>query len=243
LQPYPTGGFDPGREGAKASAAAPSVFSGRRGAAMRTSVYIDGFNFYYAAVKGTPYKWLDFRAVFRALLQPHHRVDRIRYFTARVSGTRDAQQPLRQQVYWRALKATTPELQIVEGNFLTHAVRRPLAHPPPGGPRTVEVLNTEEKGSDVNLAVNLLNDAWLDAFDCALIVSNDSDLAEAMRLVRHHHPHKLLGLVFARHRGGNPSYELSRHAHFVKRLSRTVLGSCELPNPIPGTTIHKPASW
>ena len=39
---------------------------------MRTSIYIDGFNLYYGAVKGTPYKWLDFRAAFGMLLQAHH---------------------------------------------------------------------------------------------------------------------------------------------------------------------------
>ena len=209
---------------------------------MRTSIYIDGFNFYYAAVKGTPYKWLDFGATFRMLLRPPHRIDCIKYYTARVTGHRDPQQPLRQQVFWRALAATTPELQIIEGSFLTHEVRRPLAQPG-AGPRTVAVLDTEEKGSDVNLAVHLLNDAWLDAFDCAVIVSNDSDLAEAMRLVRQHHPAKKLGLVFARHSGGNPSYELSRHAHFVKRLSRSVLAACQLPDVIPGTRIHKPPAW
>ena len=36
---------------------------------------------------------------------------------------------------------------------------------------------TEEKGSAVNLAVHLLNDGWLDAYDCAVVISNDSDLA------------------------------------------------------------------
>lgn len=209
---------------------------------MRTSIYIDGFNFYYAAVKGTPHKWLDLRRVFATLLQPHHRITAIKYYTAQVSGQRDPQQPLRQQTYWRALQASTPELQIVKGRFLTHGVTWPLAQPLPGQ-RYATVLKTEEKGSDVNLAVHLLNDAWLDAYDCALIVSNDSDLAEAMHLVREHHPSKKLGLVFARHRGGKPSYELSQHAHFVLRLSERVLAACQLPNPIPGTNIHKPASW
>ena len=46
----------------------------------------------------------------------------------------------------------------------------------------VEVIRTEEKGSDVNLAVHLLNDSWIDKFDCAVVVSNDSDLAESMPL-------------------------------------------------------------
>ncbi|MEZ5246060.1 MAG: hypothetical protein R2707_13255 [Acidimicrobiales bacterium] len=30
---------------------------------MATVVYIDGFNFYYGAVKGTPHEWLDYQAV------------------------------------------------------------------------------------------------------------------------------------------------------------------------------------
>jgi uncharacterized LabA/DUF88 family protein len=55
------------------------------------------------------------------------------------------------------------------------------AHPPP---IQVEVWKNEEKGSDVNLALHLLNDAWQDAFDCAVVVSNDSDLAEALRMVK-----------------------------------------------------------
>ena len=38
------------------------------------------------------------------------------------------------------------------GHYLSHPVRMPLAHPPSTGPHTVEVIRTEEKGSDVNLA-------------------------------------------------------------------------------------------
>ena len=41
----------------------------------------------------------------------------------------------------------------------------------------VNIIKTEGKGSDVNLAVHLLNDGWLDAYDCAVVISNDSDLA------------------------------------------------------------------
>jgi len=112
----------------------------------------------------------------------------------------------------------------------------------------VRILKTEEKGSDVNLAVHLLNDAWRDVYDCAVVVSNDSDLAESMRLVRLHHPAKVIGLIFPRQGGAgarhaHPSRELARHAHFVKHLGRTVLAACQMPSPIPGTTIHKPPGW
>ena len=72
----------------------------------------------------------------------------------------------------------------------------PLADPTDDR-RTAEVFKTEEKGSDVNLAVHLLNDCWLDLYECAVVVSNDSDLAEAMRLVNGCRG-KMIGLVTPR---------------------------------------------
>jgi hypothetical protein len=44
---------------------------------MRTSIYIDGFNLYYRAIKGTPYKWLDLKQLAVNLLQPHHVITEI----------------------------------------------------------------------------------------------------------------------------------------------------------------------
>ena len=126
------------------------------------------------------------------------------------------------------------------GHFLPHEVFAPLVEPI-GNKRTIKIIKTEEKGSDVNIAVQLLNDAWLDNYDCGIIVSNDSDLAEAMRLVKKHHPNKLLGLIMPGK--GHPSKELMKHADFVKRIRTGILGLSQLPNPIPGTNIYKPKDW
>ena len=41
----------------------------------------------------------------------------------------------------------------------------------------------EEKGSDVNLATYLVADGFRDLYDTAVVVSNDSDLAEPLKLV------------------------------------------------------------
>ena len=71
---------------------------------MRTSVYIDGFNLYYRALKGTTYKWLDLKKLVTHLLQPHHLVVEIKYFTATVSGIFDPNQPTRQKTYIRAIQ-------------------------------------------------------------------------------------------------------------------------------------------
>jgi len=123
---------------------------------------------------------------------------------------------------------------------LTHEVFAPLAEPTENR-RTIKIIKTEEKGSDVNIAVHLLNDAWLNNYDCAVIVSNDSDLAESMRLVKEHHPNKIVGLIMPGK--GHPSRELMKHADFVKRIRTGILELSQLPNPIPGTNIYKPTNW
>jgi len=76
------------------------------------------------------------------------------------------------------------------GHFLRNKVKAENAKPPPD---LVQVWKNEEKGSDVNLAVHLLNDAWKNEYDCAVVVSNDSDLAESMRLAKQHN--KVIGLI------------------------------------------------
>ncbi len=47
----------------------------------------------------------------------------------------------------------------------------------------VWVDKTEEKGSDVNLASHLLRDAYTGKFEVAVLITNDSDLAEPVRIV------------------------------------------------------------
>ena len=119
---------------------------------------------------------------------------------------------------------------------MNHTAGRPLANPVDAR-RTVR---TEEKGSDVNLAVHLLNDGWLDLYDCAVVMSNDSDLAEAMRLVKQHRG-KRIGLVTPGTRGS--SRQLLAHADFARRIRSNGLRHSQLPETIPGTNIRKPVSW
>ena len=206
---------------------------------MRTYVYIDGFNFYYRAVKDTPYKWLDFNTLFQHLLNPKNQIISIKYFTALVSGKFDPDQPIRQKTYLRAIQKYIPQLSVYYGHFLSHEIFAPLAKPE-GNKRFVRIIKTEEKGSDVNLAIHVLNDAWLDLYDCAVIVSNDSDLAESFRLVKEQH-NKVIGLITPGK--GHPSRELRKYADVTKRIRKGVLAISQLPDPIPGTTIYKHKVW
>ena len=210
---------------------------------MRTIAYIDGFNLYYGTLKGTGFKWLDLGALLRLVLDPEHEIVCIKYFTAKVevSGT-DPDQRERQETYLRALRAPRPGAPPVEAYF-GHFQRRPRRMPlSPFGTGWAEVVRTEEKGSDVNLAVHLLNDAWLDAYECAAVVSNDSDLAEAMRLVRERG--KVIGLIPpVMKKGRRPSQVLRRHCDFMRRLRRHHLERAQMPATIPGTDLRKPPTW
>ena len=205
-----------------------------------TIVYVDGFNFYYGAVRGTPWKWLDPIALFLRVLGPQNALLKVKYFTARVRPSpHDPDVNVRQDAYLRALEAHCPLVELHYGHFLRHRVSMESANPPPP---TSEVWKTEEKGSDVNLALQVLNDAWLDAYDCAVVVSNDSDLAESLRLVKAQHG-KLIGIVTPGAPVRKTSRQLSQDADFIKPIRSWMLASSQLPDPIPGTTIHKPPRW
>ncbi len=206
---------------------------------MRTVIYIDGFNFYYGAVKGTSCKWLDLKAMCQNILKPHHRIDSIVYCTALVNSRKDnPDAPLRQATYIKALSKHTPEIKIIYGHFLENKTRMKPVDFTYG--KTVEVYKVEEKGSDVNLAVHMVNDAWKDVYDCAIVISNDSDLAEAMKLVRVDCKKKV-GLFTPWRR--RASKQLMANSDFQRTIRKSTIIKSQLPSPIENTKIYKPNGW
>jgi hypothetical protein len=204
---------------------------------VRVNVYIDGFNLYYGAVKGTPHKWLNLAEMCRLLL-PRDQILQIKYFTALVNPRpSDPDQRSRQETFLRALK-TIPNLSIIYGFFLTHEITMPLAPPARGFQR---VIKTEEKGSDVNLATHLLMDGFDDAYELAVVVSNDSDLLEPIKVVTQRlgkpvgilNPHRV------------PSVALLPHAMFVKQIRQGVLARSQFPGVMGDSrgTFSKPSTW
>jgi hypothetical protein len=205
---------------------------------MLKYVYVDGFNLYYRAVKGTPYRWLDISAMCQLLL-PRDQILQIKYFTARVKPRpHDPDQPARQEAYLRAL-GTIPNLTIVFGSFLTHEVMMPLAPPASG---YVKVIRTEEKGSDVNLATHLLVDGYNNEYELAVVVSNDSDLLAPIKVVINQLK-KPVGLLNPARR--KASRDLQKHAIFMKNIRKGVLRKSQFPPTLTDTkgAFSKPASW
>jgi hypothetical protein len=155
---------------------------------MKTNAYIDRFNLYYGCYRNDPRnrraKWLDLRALCAAIL-PNADIHCVHYFTAMIAATPwDADAPLRQETYIRALR-TCPKLYVHLGKF-QQVTRKgvPVAVVPATTAAAVKIRTWEEKGSDVNLATRLLMDAVERDFEQALVISNDSDLMEPIRVVK-----------------------------------------------------------
>lgn len=214
--------------------------------AMKTNVYVDAFNLYYGCLKGTPHRWLDLGKLAGALL-PTHAIQRVRYFTARVTpiaGKGDGQQPVRQQTYLRAL-STLPTVTIHEGHYQAGKKRARLVSPPPGGPSTVLIHHMEEKGSDVNLATMLLVDAFRDDFEQALVISNDSDLALPIEMVNRELK-KPVGVAFpCTLPGRKRSLKLQQVARFVRDIREPTLSACQFAVALRDAhgAITKPQRW
>jgi uncharacterized LabA/DUF88 family protein len=216
----------------------------------RTIVYIDGFNLYYRALRGTAHKWLDIAAMSAASLPASCQIERINYYTAHVSGRVDAEAPKRQHAYLRAI-ATLPNVVLHFGNFMVSQKWSGVVQPPRFQPRPTQpavpdpqvafVWKTEEKGSDVNLGVHLVRDAFRGSFDVAAVLTNDTDLVEPMRIVTQE-----LGMqVTLLTPSPKPSGSLAKVATSVRHI-QAYIGPCQLPDPVPipgKRPIAKPASW
>lgn len=210
----------------------------------RVIAYIDGFNLFYSCLKGSSNKWLDLHKLVSSLLQPDDVLVEIKYFTAKVSSNKnEPEKALKQHIYLEAL-GLNKKIKIKHGRFSIHTTKMPDAqHWKRGKIRMVEVMKTEEKGTDVNLAVQMVADAKDNLFDYAMLFSNDSDMSYAIEIAVKQ-CNKKIGLFIAR---DAISYQaLKANVLHIKRLGPSVFENAQLPDEITtptGRIIKKPSDW
>jgi len=149
---------------------------------MQTIAYIDAFNLYFGALKPANCKWLNLEIWLDAQF-PRNQIISIKYFTARVKPFEgDSSSCVRQEAYLDAL-STLSRVEIIEGHYLVNQTTAMLATPPPNGvSRYVQIIKSEEKQSDVNIASHLLLDACRGNCKAAIVVSGDGDLSTPIRM-------------------------------------------------------------
>ena len=244
---------------------------------LRTRIYIDGYNLYYGSLRNTPYKWLDILKLFddnilpSILYQPdatadpvkfqlHHECA-VKYFTAKIieSAARADDSVSSQAQYHNALQNHCKgRLQFIMGNYSIYKSNQPLIDPsdPKCRPRDckkVQVWKFEEKQSDVNLALQIYDDALNGEVDHVVLVTNDTDLAPALDLLKNRCPNIGRGVVIPTRKSG-PDHQIERRAnasltdlsHWVRTyIAEDELKGSQLPDVVQGKrrTNVKPRSW
>ena len=214
----------------------------------KTIVYVDGSNLYYGLLRGTSDKWLDLVSFAKSLLRDDHEIASVKYFASRViDKSPDHHKSERQDKYFDALR-NRPPVEIIEGYYREQgewlAPDREPCRSCESKPRPdrVRVKRTTEKLTDVNLAVELLKDAYERSADAFVLVSGDSDLAPAVRVVRYRL--KLPVLVF------NPQRSVCNELRKYSTYYRNLMPGCTRAHHLPlsfttaeGRVIHCPDAW
>lgn len=199
----------------------------------RVIAYIDGFNLYFGLKeKGwRRYYWLNVQALASTLLKPGQQLVFTKYFTSRVIDNVDKQK--RQTTFIEALE-TLSDFKIFYGKYrLNERVCQSCG--------SVDYV-PNEKMSDVNIAVELLVDAFQDNFDVALLISADSDLTAALSSVKRMLPAKQIVVAF-------PPYRFSKDlaaitSHFV--IGRRAIARSQFPETVrkaDGFALSRPSLW
>ena len=210
----------------------------------RVIAYIDGFNLFYSLLKGTTNKWLDIVSLCESMLLPDQELLAVKYFSAQISSThRTPERSFRQKIYLEALESN-PKISIKLGYFSVHKTKMPLAKEfDEGKISMVDVVKTEEKGSDVNLAVQMAVDAVRDEFDYAMLFSNDSDMVYSMQIAVKD-CNKRVGLYISNK--AISSKVLKENCCYIRRMTQSLLAKHQFPDEIitkTGRIITKPKEW
>jgi len=228
---------------------------------IRANIYIDGFNLFYGCLKNTNYKWLNINKL-AGLYFPKYEIQTIKYFSAAVKARKnDLNKPVRQQTYFRALN-TLKNVKIILGTFLESEVKMYVPEKDSKGnrqkanvslngipaklplldPNHLIARKTEEKGSDVNLGTHLIIDAYEKKFDIAIVISNDSDLAEPIRIINNH-----IGLkVRLLNPYPNTNFKLQRAVNGdIKNIRQSALKASQFTDNLVDIngSFHKPFGW
>ena len=201
---------------------------------QKVITYIDGFNLYFGLKeKGWKrYYWLNLVALAKSLLKPDQTLQQVKYFTSRISLP--PEKAKRQNEFIEALE-TLPELSIYYGKYQTNYITCKNCGQ--------KIYKPNEKMTDVNIAVEMLADAFLDRFDVAILISADSDLTGPIRHINKLFPEKQVVIAFPPLRS---SLELQKIASGSFTIGRRKFEKSVFPDEVTkkdGHVLKRPDRW
>lgn len=204
---------------------------------QRVITYVDGFNLYFGLKdKGWKrYYWLNPLLLAENLLKPCQELVALKYFTARITPPPRDPDKSRRQATWLEAVESLPKTTVYYGHYLPKQVKCRRCG--------ASWVSPEEKMTDVNIAVQLMCDADDDAFDVALLISADSDLAPPVEAIRHRFPQKQVIAIAPPER---QSKKLESVASAALRLGRKKIQDSQFPDEYAkpnGFTLRRPPTW
>lgn len=201
----------------------------------RAALYVDGFNMYHALddLGEAHLKWLNLKRLAEHIVPSQDTVTEVVYCTAYTPS--DSNKRWRHQQYLNALELTGVRCEM--GHYVHETMKCYNC-------TNVWEKPTEKEG-DINVAIHLFNDAWLNRYDHAYLVTADSDQAATVRLFRAQFPAKKFTTVSPP--GRNFSVHIAKHATGRIALSKSHVEACLFPAIVldPNGNKHgrRPREW
>ena len=205
--------------------------------AKKVIAYVDVFNLYFGLrdKEWRCYYWLNIKLLCENLLKtlpgPHHLI-LVKYFTSRITSPPDKKK--RQSTFIEALN-TMKGIKPYYGKYqLTPFECEKCGH---------QSEIPEEKMTDVQIATELVSDAYQNNYDTALLVTADRDLVPSVEKIRSKFPHKSVIVVFPPMRTND---DLRAIASKVLHITEPILKKSLLPEEIPklsGYILTCPREW
>jgi uncharacterized LabA/DUF88 family protein len=199
----------------------------------RIVVYIDGFNLYFGLRRNNwkKYYWLNVEKLSKNLLKPDDALIVTKYFTSRISAPPD--QVKRQSTYLDAIDSLIG-VEIFYGRYQNNKFSCYNCN-------YISYIPNEKK-TDVNIAVELLSDAFTDIYDKAIIISADSDLVPPILKINSLFPNKRIVVAIP---PGNKSKEL-KSTTTCFTIGESIIRQSQFPEVVvskTGFTLKRPELW
>jgi uncharacterized LabA/DUF88 family protein len=153
----------------------------------RVVSFIDGFNLYHAidALGDSSFKWLDLRNLSQEFIHPvKEELVQVLYFST-IASHRNQIAQMRQRTYLRALELRAVKTILGQFKQKDRQCSKCFAR----------YTGFEEKETDVNIALNLIDLAYQNAYDRAILITNDSDQVPSIRKVLERFPGKKITIL------------------------------------------------
>ncbi len=199
----------------------------------RVIAYVDGFNLYFGMKQnGNDTLWLNIQQLSQSLLKPNQQLIHTKYFTSRIRNNPAKEQ--RQKTYIEVLE-TLSDCDIIYGHYQSHIEQcRKCGHTYP---------YSNEKMTDVNIAVALLEDAFNDKYDTAFLITGDSDLVPPINCIHKLFPSKRVFVAFPPNRF---NVSMNNIAKGSMTIGRKKLKDAQFPDSVTkknGFVLVKPQVW